>query len=294
LLLATCLIHNDGMDTLLVLSYVQARQLVTAWQKGVGAPTISLDLNLTQSPVRCADNGVALTDAEFLTWSQVEAITADENSCFLINAGQAEKIQRFSEETNRYYSLYPTASAPTLLISGISMHRIKESNPHQDTLAKVATIKPITGRVLDTTTGLGYTAIQAAKTANHLITVELDPAVLEVARCNPWSQALFTSPNIEQRIGDSDDVIRTFADNSFDRIIHDPPMFNLAGHLYGADFYRELYRVLDKRGRLFHYIANPDSKSGATITRGVMRRLEEVGFQRVTRRPEAFGVIAFK
>jgi predicted methyltransferase len=71
-------------------------------------------------------------------------------------------------------------------------------------------------------------------------------------------------------------------------------MFNLAGHLYGADFYRELYRVLDKRGRLFHYIANPDSKSGATITRGVMRRLEEVGFQRVTRRPEAFGVIAFK
>lgn len=282
------------MDTLLVLSYVQARQLVTAWQKGVGAPTISLDLNLTQSPVRCADNGVALTDAEFLTWSQVEAITADENSCFLINAGQAEKIQRFSEETNRYYSLYPTASAPTLLISGISMHRIKESNPHQDTLAKVATIKPITGRVLDTTTGLGYTAIQAAKTANHLITVELDPAVLEVARCNPWSQALFTSPNIEQRIGDSDDVIRTFADDSFDRIIHDPPMFNLAGHLYGADFYRELYRVLDKRGRLFHYIANPDSKSGATITRGVMRRLDEVGFQRVTRRPEAFGVIAFK
>lgn len=282
------------MDTLLVLSYLQAQQLLTARQQGVTNPTVSLDLNLTQSAVQCDDNGVALTDAEFLTWSQVEAIAADENSCFLIKAGQAEKIQRFSEETNRYYSLYPTASAPTLLISGISMHRIKESNPHQDTLAKVATIKPITGRVLDTTTGLGYTAIQAAKSANHLITVELDPAVLEVAHCNPWSQALFTSPTIEQRIGDSDDVIRTFADNSFDRIIHDPPMFNLAGHLYGADFYRELYRVLDKRGRLFHYIANPDSKSGATITRGVMRRLEEVGFQRISRRPEAFGVIAFK
>ena len=284
----------EGMDTLLVLSYLQARQLVTAWQKGVGAPTISLDLNLTQSPVRCDDNGVALTDAEFLTWSQVEAIAADENSCVLIKAGQAEKIQRFSEETNRYYSLYPTASAPTLLISGISMHRIKESNPHQDTLAKVATIKPITGRVLDTTTGLGYTAIQAAKTADHLISVELDPAVLEVARCNPWSQALFTSPNIEQRIGDSDDVIRTFADNSFDRILHDPPMFGLAGQLYSAEFYRELYRVLKPRGRLFHYIANPESKQGATITRGVSRRLEETGFAKVTKRPEAFGVITTK
>lgn len=282
------------MDTLLVLSYVQARQLLAARPQGITNPTVSLDLNLTQSTVGCDDNGVALARDEWLDWPQIEAIAADENSCFLIQGGQATKIQRFSEETNRYYSLYPTASAPTLLISGISMHRIKESNPHQDTLAKVATIKPITGRVLDTTTGLGYTAIQAAKSADHLITVELDPTVLEVARCNPWSQALFTSPNIEQRIGDSDDVIRTFADNSFDRILHDPPMFNLAGHLYGADFYRELYRVLDKRGRLFHYIANPDSKSGATITRGVMRRLEEVGFQRISRRPEAFGVVAQK
>lgn len=268
--------------------------MLAARQSGAITLTVSLDLNLTESVVTCQADGVTLANTEFLDWAQIEAMAADENSCFLIKGGQAEKIQRFSEETNRYYSLYPTASAPTLLISGISMHRIKESNPHQDTLAKVNTIKPISGRVLDTTTGLGYTAIQAAKTANHLITVELDPAVLEVARCNPWSQALFTSPNLEQRIGDSDDVIRTFADNSFDRIIHDPPMFNLAGQLYGGDFYRELYRVLDKRGRLFHYIANPDSKSGATVTRGVMRRLEEVGFQRITRRPEAFGVIASK
>jgi len=282
------------MDLLIVLSYVQARLLLAAWRAGETAPRVSLDLNLTQVSVRCDDMGAHLPGDEFLAWSQLEAMAADENSCFLVQAGEAEKIQRFSEETDRYYSLYPTHRAPTLLISGLSMHRIKDSEPHQDTLAKVNTIKPIVGRVLDTATGLGYTAIQAAKRADQVVTVEFDPAVLEVARCNPWSQALFTSPTIEQRIGDSDDVIRTFADGSFDRIIHDPPMFNLAGHLYGADFYRELYRVLAQRGRLFHYIANPDSKSGATITRGVMRRLEEVGFQRISRRPEAFGVIAQK
>jgi len=282
------------MDLLIVLSYVQARLLLAAWRAGETAPRVSLDLNLTQVSVRCDDMGAHLPGDEFLAWSQLEAMAADENSCFLVQAGEAEKIQRFSEETDRYYSLYPTHRAPTLLISGLSMHRIKDSEPHQDTLAKVNTIKPIVGRVLDTATGLGYTAIQAAKRADQVVTVEFDPAVLEVARCNPWSQALFTSPTIEQRIGDSDDVIRTFADGSFDRIIHDPPMFNLAGHLYGADFYRELYRVLAKRGRLFHYIANPDSKSGATITRGVMRRLEEVGFQRISRRPEAFGVVAQK
>ena len=282
------------MAALIVLSFVQARDLLAARQTGAATATVSLDLTLTQTVVTCTATGVHLTEATFLSWEQIELIVADENSCFLVTGDEIEKIQRFSEETNRHYSLYPTHSAPTLLISGISMHRIKESNPHQDTLAKVATIKPLVGRVLDTATGLGYTALQAAKTADHVVTVEFDPVVLEVVRCNPWSQELFTNPKIEQRIGDSDDVIRTFADGSFDRIIHDPPMFNLAGHLYSGDFYRELYRVLDKRGRLFHYIANPDSKSGATITRGVMRRLEEVGFQRISRRPEAFGVIAYK
>lgn len=282
------------MAALIVLSFVQARDLLKVQQAGAAMATVSLDLTLTQTTVTCTATGVYLTETAFLSWEQVEWIAADENSCFLVNGDEIEKIQRFSEETNRHYSLYPTHSAPTLLISGISMHRIKESNPHQDTLAKVATIKPLVGRVLDTATGLGYTALQAARTADHVVTVEFDPVVLEVVRCNPWSQELFTNPKIEQRIGDSDDVIRTFADGSFDRIIHDPPMFNLAGHLYGGDFYRELYRVLDKRGRLFHYIANPDSKSGATITRGVMRRLEEVGFQRISRRPEAFGVIAYK
>lgn len=282
------------MAALIVLSFVQARDLLAVRQAGAATATVSLDLTLTQTVVTCTATGVHLTATAFLSWAQVEEMAADENSCFLVTGDELEKIQRFSEETNRHYSLYPTHSAPTLLISGISMHRIKESNPHQDTLAKVATIKPLVGRVLDTATGLGYTAIQAAKTADQVVTVEFDPVVLEVVRCNPWSQELFTNPKIEQRIGDSDDVIRTFADGSFDRIIHDPPMFNLAGHLYSGDFYRELYRVLDKRGRLFHYIANPDSKSGATITRGVMRRLEEVGFQRISRRPEAFGVIAYK
>ncbi|MBX3010626.1 MAG: methyltransferase domain-containing protein [Caldilineaceae bacterium] len=283
-----------AMTSPIVLSHFQAQSLLAARQAGEATPLVSLDLTLSQIPVTWDESGVHLPGAQCLPWPTIAVLADDENSCFLIEAGEAEKIQRFSEENNRHYSLYPTASAPTLLISGISMHRIKESDPHQDTLAKVSTVKPLTGRVLDTTTGLGYTAIQAAKTADHVITVEFDPAVLEVARCNPWSQALFDNPKIEQRIGDSDDVIRTFPDASFDRIIHDPPMFSLAGHLYGADFYRELYRVLARRGRLFHYIANPDSKSGATITRGVMRRLEEVGFQRIERRPQAFGVVAYK
>ncbi len=279
---------------LIVLSHVQTKALLAAHAKGETSAITSFDLNLTTKQVALSSEGVHFAPGERLAWEDIAFINDDENSCFQITPESIDKIQTFSAENNRHYTLYPTERAPTLLISGIPMHRIKESDPHRDTLAKVKTVSPLVGQVLDTATGLGYTAIEAAKTADHVITVEFDPAVLDVARLNPWSQALFDNPKIEQRIGDSDDVIRTFADNTFDRVLHDPPMFGLAGHLYSADFYRELYRVLKGRGRLFHYIANPESKQGATITRGVMRRLEEVGFAKVTKRPEAFGVITTK
>lgn len=282
--------HRD----LIVLSHVQTKGLLAAQAKGESSTITSLDLNLTTQRVELTADGVQLTPTERLAWEDVAFINDDENSCFHLTPTSIDKIQAFSAENNRHYSLYPTERAPTLLISGIPMHRVKESNPHQDTLAKVKTISPIVGHVLDTATGLGYTAIEAAKSADHVITVEFDPAVLEVARLNPWSQALFANPKIEQRIGDSDEVIRTFADATFDRILHDPPMFALAGHLYSAEFYQELHRVLKGRGRLFHYIANPESKQGSTITRGVIRRLEEVGFAKVTKRPEAFGVTTSK
>jgi hypothetical protein len=181
-----------------------------------------------------------------------------------------------------------------MLISGLSMHRIKDTEPHKDTLAKIKAVVPVSGRVLDTTMGLGYTAIAAAKTAEHVTTIELDPTVVEVCRANPWSQELFTRSNITRLIGDAFDRIEEFDDESFSRIVHDPPMFKLAGHLYSADFYRELHRVLKAKGRVFHYIGDPKSKSGGTVTRGVVRRLQEVGFRRVKPWPQAFGVVAYK
>jgi predicted methyltransferase len=181
-----------------------------------------------------------------------------------------------------------------MLISGIPMHRIKDTDPHQDTLTKIRAAAPITGRVLDTTTGLGYTAIEAAKTAGAVITIEIDPAALQVARLNPWSQAVFDNPKIRQIVGDVFDEIEAFEDASFNRVIHDPPMFSLAGDLYSTEFYRQLYRVLTPSGRLFHYIGDLDSSSGQRVTKGVVRRLQDVGFARIVRRPEAFGLLAYK
>jgi predicted methyltransferase len=180
------------------------------------------------------------------------------------------------------------------LISGIPMHRIKGVDPHRDTLQKIKTVAPVVGHVLDTATGLGYTAIEAAKAAKRVVTIEIEPAVLEIARLNPWSRALFESPKIKQLVGDSFEEIQKFEDGLFARIIHDPPTFSLAGDLYSGEFYRQLWRVLRSGGRLFHYIGDLESKSGRTVARGAVRRLKEAGFSRVARRPEAFGLVAYK
>jgi hypothetical protein len=188
----------------------------------------------------------------------------------------------------------PTENAPTMLVAGLPMHRIKGVDPYQDTRRKIKAASPVVGKVLDTATGLGYTAIQAARTADEVITVELDPTSLQVARLNPWSADLFDNPRITQIVADAWDAVEEMEDDTFSCIIHDPPTFSLAGDLYSTDFYAELYRVLRRKGRLFHYVGDPESKSGANVTRGVVRRLGEAGFTRVKRRPEAFGVLALK
>jgi hypothetical protein len=125
-------------------------------------------------------------------------------------------------------------------------------------------------------------------------TIELDPGAQAMARLNPWSQELFDNSRITQVMGDAYEVVPTFADESFGRIVHDPPTFKLAGELYSGAFYRELHRILKRGGRLFHYIGDPNSKASSGVTHGVVRRLQEAGFSRVVRRAEAYGVVAYK
>ncbi len=278
----------------MILSYLQAQALIAAHQAGETQLVVSPDLSLTRIEVDITQNGVGFPGGQVLTWEDLETISDSERVCFLVGEGGLRKVQIFSETTNRLYSLMPTQGAPTMLVSGIPMHRIKGIDPHQDTLRKIKTIAPIQGHVLDTATGLGYTAIQAARTAERVVTIELDPAALEIARLNPWSRGLFENPIIIQIIGDCYEEIGKFDSEEFKRIIHDPPAFSLAGDLYSGEFYRELFRVLGRGGRLFHYVGDLESKSGRSVARGAIRRLGEAGFSRVVRRPEAFGLVAYK
>ncbi len=283
----------------IVLSHVQIRPALAAHRHGRSSVALSLDLGLSAIEVALDDEGLVLPDGLRLTWARAEEIAASESSCFVVEAGgELRKIQAFSPLTNRHYSLYPTAGAPTMLVSGLPMHRIKGTDPRRDTLSKIRAAGLSQGRagwrVLDTCTGLGYTAIEAAKTAGDVVTIELDPAAQEIARQNPWSRALFDNPRILQIIGDSFEQIAQFEDETFARIMHDPPTFALAGDLYSVAFYRQMWRVLKPGGRVFHYIGDLDSKSGGRVARGVVERLQGAGFARVIPRNEAFGVVAVK
>ena len=281
------------MAIAIVLSHVQVAPLLRAREAGESTAITSADLGRSESRVTLDAEGVRYPDGEALRWEDAARIAKNTSVCFALSGGEISEIRVFSQTTNWVRSLYPTQSAPTMLVSGVPMHRIKDTDPWRDTLAKTKTIAPLTGRVLDTATGLGYTAIVASETASEVVTIELDPAGLEIARQNPWSRELFERPTIQQLIGDAADMLPTLADASFARILHDPPQLSLAGHLYSEDFYRELRRVLARGGRLFHYIGDPNSPFGSRTTSGVMRRLHDAGFRRVVRRPEAFGVVAY-
>lgn len=279
---------------MIVLSHFQTRPLLAARRQQQTAAQVSPDLGLTTVEARVTPEGIVFPGGERVTWEALERITTTENQCFLVTPEGIESIQVFSPVTNWARSLLATPSAPTTVVAGFPMHRIQGTDPMRDTRAKLAAIAPVNGQVLDTATGLGYTAIEVARTAEHVTTIELDPAAIEIARLNPWSQALFDASRITIRIGDVSEVIGEFADRSFVRVIHDPPIFSLAGDLYSRAFYSQLYRVLSAKGRLFHYIGDLSSSSGQRVVAGVVRRLQEVGFQRVVRHPEAFGVVAFK
>lgn len=283
----------NGFRPGVILSHFQIKPLLAARRRGAPAASISPDLNLTTVTVQLTETGILFPGGECLLWDDAEQIAQAEVACFALEADGLRKVGVFSEVTGRYCSLMPTETAPTLLVAGFPMHRIKGTDPHRDTLSKIKAAAP-SGLVLDTSMGLGYTAIQAARRAERVITIEIDPAVVEIASYNPWSRELFSSARIERHMGDSFERVQAFDDNLFTCIIHDPPTFSLAGDLYSAAYYRELYRVLRRGGRLFHYIGDLDSPSGQRVARGVIRRLGEAGFQGITRHKEAFGIVGIK
>lgn len=276
------------------LSHFQLEPLWQARSAGADCAEVSLDLGQTRALVAVTGAGVVLPNAVTLTWSALEEVKDQTNICFSITPEGLTPIRAFSEDSQRTFQLMPTLHAPAMLMAGFTMHRFRDVSPAEGAALMVRTLSPLRGRVLDTTTGLGYAAIEAARFAEAVVTIELDPTAREMARQNPWSQPLFHHSRITTLLGDSAKLVSEFEAGSFSAVLHDPPAVNLAGELYSEAFYTEVLRVLGRGGRFFHYIGDPTSASGGRTTKGVVRRLQSAGFGRVMPKPDAFGVLAVK
>lgn len=290
-------ISNDVVttgDSAPIVSCFQATTLNEAWRRGEGRASISLDLGCSVQDVSLSAAGIELRPGLFLSWEDVAYVGKHENLCFEVYPDELVPIRGFSQQFGRTYQLMPTQHEPALLIAGFVMHRFRDVTPREGALAMVKAVLPFKGRLLDTATGLGYAAIEAAKHASSVVTVEVDPMASQMALRNPQSRELFENGKIERRIGDSAEIISTLPQEHFAAVMHDPPAINLAGELYSAAFYAEVLRVLQRGGKMFHYIGDPQSASGGRTTKGVVRRLQEAGFKRVLLKPQAFGVLAVK
>jgi predicted methyltransferase len=278
------------------LSRFQARDISQAQRTGERKLRVSLDLGLSRSQVEFEGDEVIFPDGQRIGIQTIEK-TLDEPICFMLEGSQVLRMQFFLGQTKRMYRLLATGpdKAPTAELSGFRMHRMKDTDPMRDTMSKIALVRPVQGRVLDTCTGLGYTAIAALKEgADEVYSVEVDEGMRVLRETNPWSAGLF-SPRIRLIDGDIRQEVTKFKGGLFSAVIHDPPSLKIAGELYSLRLYQELYRVLASGGMLFHYIGSPGSRyRGRNTGKGVMNRLFEAGFTEVTEEIDALGITAVK
>ena len=289
---ARCQIGKDR--PVLCLSSNQAQQILDSL-RGNNEAVIFLDLGLTSDSIELQRNSAVFPDGQKLKIEQIMTIAEDPDIAYSINNNQIERLMWFDDQTNKFYKLRGTETWPALEISGILMHRIKSTDPKSDAEHKVAMISPVSGRVLDTCFGLGYTATFAAGRASEVTTIECDPNVVALASRNPYSRQCFENPRIRLIEGDVTEIIQRFENGCFDRIIHDPPTLAIAGDLYGDKFYTELFRVLRAGGVMFHYTGQPGSRHrNVDLPTRVSQRLSAIGFTKVRKSPSAMGVIAKK
>lgn len=269
-----------------------AQQALDAIKKGLSSIRLSTDLNISEQDFSLSEQSLVLDEDNQLSVAELKKIVKKTQRIYLCSDGDMVPLE---DRSTGYYKLAPTAGAPLLEISGVKMHISKGTDPFTSAseMAQQAVRKG--DKVLDCCSGLGYAAISAHRLgASEVLTIELSPQVMGLRALNPWSKDL-GNEGIEQRQGSSFELIGTMATMSFDSVIHDPPRFSLAGELYSEEFYREIYRVLRRDGRFFHYTGNPHVvKKGSSFVDGVIRRLQAAGFKNVKKVEHLMGVTAQK
>jgi len=183
---------------------------------------------------------------------------------------------------------------PTVEISGIKMHVTENQDPMKDTMLKIQALGNVRGKVFDTCCGLGYTAIFLAnlRSVSQVLCAEISGIIISICRENPWSRKLFELPKINLIAGNTAEIIGTIPDKSFGGILHDPPRYALSPDLYTEELYSHFFRILSRRGRLYHYTGNPKKEQRRGLAERTMSRLKSVGFSQTKKVYQ--GVVAQK
>ncbi|ALO34491.1 hypothetical protein CMT41_06995 [Colwellia sp. MT41] len=271
---------------------INAQQALEAIAQGLSCVRLSTDLNLSERDFSLSDQSLVLDQDNQLSIEQLKKIVKKTQRIYLCRDGDMTPLE---DRSSGYYKLVPTAGAPLLEISGVKMHISKGTDPFVSASAMAQQAVRKGDKVLDCCSGLGYAAIAALRLgASEVLSIELSREVMGLRAQNPWSKDLALE-GIVQRQGNSFELITTMPATSFDSVIHDPPRFSLAGELYSEEFYRQIFRVLHRNGRLFHYTGNPHVvKKGSSFVDGVIRRLKAAGFKRVVKVEHLMGVTAQK
>ena len=256
-----------------------------------GELVISLDLGRSSAKIVVAE-GFALIEGQKIPLPEFKSLK--DNFYYAVEDNSIKKVAFFAEDTNLYYKLLPAEEWPTFTISSTPMHRHVRITPKHDTELKINEIKPVKGKVLDTCTGLGYTAIMASANAEKVYTFEKDKNVMFIAKYNPYSKELFENKKIELKNENVFDGIKNFKNEFFDRIIHDPPTFSRSPELYSDEFHKEMFRVLKKGGIIYHYCPLPGKMSGRQFQHTIIRKLKEAGFIKVEYHEKSSGIRAVK
>lgn len=250
-----------------------------AIKKGKSEIEISLDLGKTLSKVQISADEITLPNNTKIKPIKVKD---KDKTCYIIEKNKFVKLQFFSNETNKLYKLIPTSFRPILKISATSMHKM----PFVEKIKKLK----LKGKILDSGTGLGYTAIAASQHSKQVITIEWDPNVIEISKLNPYSEELFTKNNIKQINADFTKEVKKFKNNEFDNIILDAGTIHQSGNFFSTNNYKEVYRVLMLGGKLYHYLPQSGIKRGRDYIGEIIKRLKTLGFKNIQRDEESSSI----
>jgi uncharacterized protein len=242
-----------------------------ALQAGASAVECSLDLERSTTSVKVAHAGWDYEGRRF-PWLE----SSRDRTIYYWDGTTFQPAARY---TSALVKLVPTEwGPPTFEIDGVKMLPTAKVSPYADAQQKVSWIQPRGKVILDTCAGLGYFAAWCLEgAAEQVLSYEKNPDVLWLRNLNPWSPLPGGALRLTQ--GDIAEQITRLPDGSIDAILHDPPRFRLAGHLYSQAFYAQLARVLRRKGKLFHYTGTPNKlTSGRDVPIEVATRLRRAGF----------------